>query len=70
MNELVNLVVSKTGIPQATAQKAVEVVINYLKQRLPGPAGTQIDAFLANPGAMQEAEGMASKAESMFGKKK
>ncbi len=70
MNELVNLVVTKTGIPQATAQKAVDVVINYLKQRLPAPVGAQIDAFLANPGAMQQAEGMAGKVSSMFGKKK
>ncbi len=70
MNELVNLVVSKTGIPQATAQTAVNTVIDYLKKKLPAPVGAQIDAFLANPGAVQQAEGMASKVSSMFGKKK
>ncbi len=70
MNELVNLVVSKTGIPQAQAQTAVNTVLDFLKQKLPAPVASQIDGLLANPGAAQQAEGMVGKVSSLFGKKK
>jgi len=46
MDELVNLVVQKTGISQDDARKAVEVVINELKSRLPGPIASHVDSFL------------------------
>ena len=46
MDELVNLVVQKTGISQEDARKAVEVVVNALKSRLPGPIATHVDSFL------------------------
>jgi len=42
MDELVNLVVKKTGLPKETAQTAVNVVIGYLKDKLP----PQFDAFV------------------------
>ena len=70
MNELVELVVKKTGIPQATAQNVVNVVIDFLKKKLPAPVGSQIDGLLSNPGAMNEAEGMMGKVSGLFGKKK
>ena len=46
MDELVNLVVQKTGISQEDARKAVEVVVNELKSRLPGPIASHVDSFL------------------------
>jgi len=47
MDDLVNLVVQKTGISPDDARKAVEVVINTLKSRLPGPIASHVDSFLA-----------------------
>ena len=70
MNELVNLVVKKTGIPQATAQQVVQVVVDYLKKKLPAPVSAEIDGFLNNAGAMQQAEGVLGGLASKLGKKK
>jgi len=47
MNELINLVVQKTGISQDDAQKAVQVVIDGLKSKLPAPIAAELDAFLS-----------------------
>ncbi len=46
MDELVKLVAEKTGIPEKTARQAVEIVINYLKEKLPAPIAAQIDNAL------------------------
>jgi hypothetical protein len=43
MNELVQLVSDKTGIPEAQARTAVETVLGYLKDRVPAPIAGQID---------------------------
>ena len=58
MDELVNLVVQKTGISQEDARKAVEVVVNTLKSRLPGPIASHVDSFLT--GGMDTIEGEAT----------
>ncbi len=47
MDELINMVSQKAGIPQDKAKQAVETVLNYLKQRLPAPIAGQIDGVLA-----------------------
>ena len=47
MDELVNLVVQKTGISQEDARKAVEVVVSELKSKLPAPIASRVDAFIA-----------------------
>ena len=47
MDELVNLVVQKTGISQDDARKAVEVIVSELKSKLPAPIASHLDAFLA-----------------------
>ncbi len=47
MDELINLVSQKTGLPQDKARQAVETVLNYLKQRLPAGVAGQIDTVLA-----------------------
>jgi nucleoid DNA-binding protein len=46
MDELVELVAKKTGISEEMARTAVNTVIDYLKVKLPGPAGAQLDALL------------------------
>jgi len=59
MDELVDLVVKKTGIPEATARKAVKVVLDYLKEKLPAPLAGRLDDFLEGdtPGDLLEGLG-------------
>jgi len=51
MDELIGLVVEKTGISEQAARQAVEVVLQFLKGRLPGPIGEQLDGLLEGGGA-------------------
>lgn len=54
MDELVNQVAQKTGLSPDQARQAVDAVLGFLKDKLPGPIGSQIDNVLsgqsANPG--------------------
>jgi nucleoid DNA-binding protein len=53
MKELTNIIVQKTGISQENAQKAVQVMLGFLKTKLPTPLAAQLDSFLiANPVAV------------------
>ncbi len=47
MNELINVIVQKTGISQENAQKAVQMTLGFLKTRLPAPLAGQLDSFLS-----------------------
>jgi uncharacterized protein (DUF2267 family) len=47
MDELINLVVQKTGISQDDARKAVEVIVSALKSKLPGPIAGHLDSFIS-----------------------
>ena len=74
MDELVNLVVQKTGISQDDARKAVEVIVDELKSRLPGPLASHVDAFLAggmgsgmNTLAAEAGEMLKGKLGNLFG---
>ena len=66
MDELVALVSKKTGLSQMMAQVAVNVVLDYLKKKLPAPSAAQLTGFLNNPGQVAMAEqligGLVSKA--------
>jgi nucleoid DNA-binding protein len=46
MNELINVIVQKTGISQENAQKAVQVTVDFLKSKLPGHISVQLNSFL------------------------
>ena len=58
MDELVELIVKKTGIPEATAKTVVTVVENYLAKKLPAGLGSQVTAFLNNEQEVQQAEAL------------
>ncbi len=47
MNELINVIVQKTGISQENAQKAVQVTLGFLKTKMPAPLAGQLDSFLS-----------------------
>jgi len=47
MKELINVIVQKTGISEENAQKAVQVMLGFLKTKLPAPLAGQLDSFLS-----------------------
>ncbi len=47
MKELINIIVQKTGISEENAQKAVQVMLGFLKTKLPAPVAAQLDSFLS-----------------------
>ncbi len=51
MDELVKMVSKKTGLSEAKAKVAVDLVVEYLKGKLPAPVAGQIDAVLSGGGA-------------------
>jgi hypothetical protein len=65
MDELINLVVQKTGISQDDARKAVEVILNELKSRLPGPVSSHLDSFIGG-GRSGGVSALESEAGEMF----
>ena len=48
MNELVDLIVKKTGLPKETAKSVVEIVIKFLKDKLPDTFDALIDKVLVS----------------------
>jgi uncharacterized protein (DUF2267 family) len=46
MEELVKMVADKVGISEAQAKQAVEMVMGFLKDKLPEPIAGQLDAAL------------------------
>lgn len=58
MEELVALVMKKTGLPKETAQTAVNTVLDYLQKKLPAPVGSAIDNLLDGKGQMAGAADM------------
>ena len=74
MDELVNLVVKKTGLSQEDARKAVEVIVTELKGKLPGPIASHFDSFISggmsggiNTLAGEAGEMLKGKLGSLFG---
>jgi uncharacterized protein (DUF2267 family) len=50
MDELAKLISEKVGISESQAKAAIEMVLNHLKERLPGPIASQIDGVLSGGG--------------------
>ncbi len=51
MDELVNLVAQKTGLPPDQAKMAVETVLDFIKGKLPQPIAAQIDGLIGGSGS-------------------
>ena len=50
MDQLVKLVSEKAGISEDKARVAVEVVLDFLKKKLPAPVAGQIDGVVKGGG--------------------
>ena len=69
MKELVGLIVKKTGIPASIAQIVVNMVVDFLKQKLPAPVAGQIDVVLKNEASAKTAEDVLRNYASRLRKK-
>lgn len=70
MNELIQQLIQKTGLPEDKAIAAVDTVMGLLKEKLPGPVASHLDAALSGAtGATEKLGGMVQDLGGMFGKK-
>jgi hypothetical protein len=60
MEELVGLVMKKTGLPKDTAQSVIKIVLDFLKKKMPPQVGGAIDTFLSGKGEMAGAANLLS----------
>ncbi len=67
MDELIKMVTAKAGINADQAQKAIDTVLGFLKDKLPAPMAGQIDALLK--GDVSQLGNIAGELGGMFGKK-
>ena len=68
MDELIKLVSQKTGLSEEMSKVAVEVVLGYLKDKLPDPIAGQIDSLLGG-GLATGLGDLAGGLGTMLGKK-
>lgn len=69
MNEIIQRLIAKTGLPEQQAAVAVETVIGFLKEKLPPSMGAQLDSLVSGqPGAMDKMGGLGASLGGMFGK--
>jgi hypothetical protein len=70
MEELVQLVSVKTGIPSDQARGAVETVLGFLKERLPAPIAAQVDGLLAGgSGSVENVTNVVKGLGGLFGRR-
>ena len=50
MDELINLIVKKTGLSEEQAREVVNTVIEFIKGKLPGPIAGQLDSLMSGQG--------------------
>lgn len=71
MDELIQLLTQKTGLPDDKARIAAETVVGFLKQRLPAGISEQLTSALtgtSGEGIAEKVKGMAAGLGSAFKK--
>jgi hypothetical protein len=66
MQQLIQQVAQRTGIPEDKARAAVDTVVGYLKERLPGPMRSQLDNAVSGQSA-EQGGGIMGAAKGMLG---
>ena len=67
LDELVNRVAERTGLPPEQARTAAETVIGFLKERLPAPIAGALDSAVGQRGGENSSSGMLNQAGGMLG---
>jgi uncharacterized protein (DUF2267 family) len=66
MDELVKQIAAQTGISEDMARKAVNVVVDYLKDKLPDSIAGQLDALL-NGADLSQADDLLEAGKDLLG---
>ena len=61
MDELIKLAVKKTGVSEEIAKQIIEIVVDFIKDRLPGPLTSQVDGALEGGGLSNALGGLLDK---------
>lgn len=73
MEDLLKMVLSKVDIPEAQARQVIELVLGFVKDKLPAPIAGQLDDVLAGklasivPDAGQVTGGLGRLVSGLFG---
>lgn len=76
MDEIIKLIVSKTGISEKMAKQILEIVLAQLKKRLPDGIGGQLESLLGDTSAKgkktstKDVGDLVGKLGGLLGKKK
>ena len=46
MEDLIKMVTQKVGISESQAKSAVETIVSFLKNKMPGGIGSQVETFI------------------------
>ena len=65
MDELVNMISSKVGISADQSRQAVNMVLGFLKEKLPAPIASQVEGVLSGRGS--GTGDIANQAKDMLG---
>jgi hypothetical protein len=68
MEELIKMVSQKVGISESQAKSAVDTIVSFLKDKLPGGLGGQVESFInGNSSSVGNAvDGLKEKAGGLF----
>lgn len=69
MDQIVQQVVDRTGISHEQAQQAVQVVMGFLREKLPAPVASQVDSLLGGQPTGDVAQQAMGALGGMFGNK-
>jgi hypothetical protein len=67
MEELIKTVTQKAGISESQARSAIETVVSFLKDKMPGGIGGQVEAFVKGGSAANVSDGLKGKVGGLLG---
>ena len=68
MDDLIKLVTKQAGISEAQAKKAVETIMDFIKDKLPGPLASHVQGLLSG-GQMPDLGDLSKAPGDILGKK-
>jgi len=67
MEELIKTVTQKVGISETQAKSAIETVVSFLKDKMPGGIGNQVEAFVKGGSIGNVADSIKDKVSGFLG---
>lgn len=67
MENIIKMITEKTGISEAQAKTAIETVVSFIKDKLPGGISQQVESVVNGGSIGDIADGLKDKIGGMFG---